>query len=184
MHYKILWCRWALVSPDGEVPSHMIGVSASVNLPLYHKVQKFSSDTGSPGWCQKKGRKTVVVVVYITVFKWQRKCNTACAQIRLTFPVHPSKVLTIKSFHATVNLISNKKKQRNQTPTSRWHIAYAFGRKKHRACLRTNAAWGPPSVSTAAEMSWEVRSTQLVAAVETETHWHRRLKCQQQRQPV
>jgi len=37
-------------------------VSASVNLPLHHKVQKFSG-TGSPGWCQKKGRKTVVVVV-------------------------------------------------------------------------------------------------------------------------
>jgi len=28
-------------------------VSASVNLPLYHKVQKFSSGTGSPGWSQK-----------------------------------------------------------------------------------------------------------------------------------
>jgi len=28
---------------------------------LHHKVQKFSSGTGSPGWCRKKGRKTVVV---------------------------------------------------------------------------------------------------------------------------
>jgi len=37
-------------------------VSASVNLPLHHKVQKFSSGTGSPGWSWKKGRKTVVVV--------------------------------------------------------------------------------------------------------------------------
>jgi len=36
-------------------------VSTSVNLPLHHKVQKFSSGTGSPGWSQKKGRKTVVV---------------------------------------------------------------------------------------------------------------------------
>jgi len=35
-------------------------VSASVNLPLHHKVQKFSSGTGSPGWSWKKGRKTVV----------------------------------------------------------------------------------------------------------------------------
>jgi len=34
-------------------------VSASVNLPLHHKVQKFSSGTGSPGWSRKKGRKTV-----------------------------------------------------------------------------------------------------------------------------
>ena len=39
----------------------MVGVSASVNLPLHHKVQKFSSGTGSPGWSRKKGRKTVVV---------------------------------------------------------------------------------------------------------------------------
>jgi len=49
------------------VPSRMVGVSASVNLALHRKVQKFSSDTGSPGWSRKKGRKTVVVwcgVVY------------------------------------------------------------------------------------------------------------------------
>jgi len=39
----------------------MISVSASVSLPLHHKVQKFSSGTGSPGWSQKQGRKTVVV---------------------------------------------------------------------------------------------------------------------------
>jgi len=39
----------------------MVCVSASVNLPLHRKVQKFSSGTGSPGWSQKKGRKTVVV---------------------------------------------------------------------------------------------------------------------------
>ena len=37
---------WALVSPDGVAPSRMVGVSASVNLPLHHKVQKFSSGTG------------------------------------------------------------------------------------------------------------------------------------------
>jgi len=35
--------------------------AASVNLPLNHKVQKFSSDTCSPGWSRKKGRKTVIV---------------------------------------------------------------------------------------------------------------------------
>ena len=40
----------------------MVCVSASVNLPLHCKVQKFSSGTGSPGWSQKNGRKTVVVV--------------------------------------------------------------------------------------------------------------------------
>jgi len=40
-------------------------VSASVNLPLHHKVQKFSAGTGSPGWSQKNGRKTVVVEVVV-----------------------------------------------------------------------------------------------------------------------
>jgi len=55
------WWRWALVSPDGVAPSRMISVSASVNLPLHHKVQKFSSCTCSPGWSWKKGRKTDVV---------------------------------------------------------------------------------------------------------------------------
>jgi len=55
------WWRWALVSPDGVAPSWMVIVSASVNLPLHHEVQKLSSGTGSPGWSRKKGRKTVVV---------------------------------------------------------------------------------------------------------------------------
>jgi len=54
------WWRWALVSPDGVAPSRMVGVSASVNLPLHHQVQKFSSGTSSLGWSRKKGRKTVV----------------------------------------------------------------------------------------------------------------------------
>ena len=57
------WWRWALVSPIGVAPSQMVSVSASVNLPLHHKVQKFFSGTSSPGWSRKKGRKTVVVVV-------------------------------------------------------------------------------------------------------------------------
>jgi len=55
------WWRWALVSLDGVVPSRMVGVSASVNLPLHHEVQKFSFGTGSPGWSRKNGHKTVVV---------------------------------------------------------------------------------------------------------------------------
>ena len=64
------WWRWALVtSLDGMVPIWMVGVSASVNLPLHHKVQKFSSGTGSPGWSQKKGRKTVVVLVWCFISK-------------------------------------------------------------------------------------------------------------------
>ena len=55
------WWRWALASPDGVTPIRMVGVSASVNLPLHHKVQKFSSGTGSTGWSLKKGCKMVVV---------------------------------------------------------------------------------------------------------------------------
>jgi len=64
------WWRWALLSPDGVAPSRIVGVSASVNLPLHHKVQKFSSCTGSPGRSRKKGRKTdvcVCVCVCVTV---------------------------------------------------------------------------------------------------------------------
>ena len=55
------WWRWAMLSPDGVAPIRMVGVSASVNLPLHHKVQKFSSGTdslrrsrgcgGGGGWC-------------------------------------------------------------------------------------------------------------------------------------
>jgi len=44
-------------------------VSASVNLPLHHKVQKFSSGTGSPRWSRKKGRETFVVAVKYSVHK-------------------------------------------------------------------------------------------------------------------
>jgi len=56
---------WALVSPDGVAPSWMVSVSASVNLPLHHKVQKFSSGTGSFGWSWKNGHKMVVVVLFL-----------------------------------------------------------------------------------------------------------------------
>jgi len=41
-------------------------VSAFVNLPLHHKVQKFSSGTGSPRWSWKK---VVVVVVCVVVYR-------------------------------------------------------------------------------------------------------------------
>jgi len=61
-----VWWRWALVSPDGVAPSRMVGVSASVNLPLHYKVQKFFPGTGSPGWSRKKGRKKVVCFVAVS----------------------------------------------------------------------------------------------------------------------
>jgi len=65
------WWRWALVSPDGVAPSRIIRVSACVKLPLHHKVQKFSSGTGSPGWSREKGHKMVV-------------CVCACADILIS----------------------------------------------------------------------------------------------------
>jgi len=49
-------------------------VSASVNLPLHHKVEKFSSGTSAPGWSQKKSRKTVVV--NLSICKIIENCNT------------------------------------------------------------------------------------------------------------
>ena len=46
-----------------QIEWHSAGwsVCLPVNLLLHHKVRKFSSGTGSPGWSRKKGRKTVVV---------------------------------------------------------------------------------------------------------------------------
>ena len=57
------WWTWALVSPDGVARSRMVSVSASVNLPLHHKVQKFSSGTGSSGWSWKRPVKWLCVSV-------------------------------------------------------------------------------------------------------------------------
>jgi len=54
---------WALVTLDGAAPSRMVSVSASDNLPLHHKVQKFWH------WLTRvvpeKGHKKVVVVVVV-----------------------------------------------------------------------------------------------------------------------
>jgi len=56
--------HWLVLMKWQEVaPSRMVSESASVNFPLPHKVQNFSSGTGSPGWSRKKGHKAVVVVV-------------------------------------------------------------------------------------------------------------------------
>jgi len=72
-----VWWRWALVSLAGVAPSRMVSVSASVNLPLHHKVQKFSSGTGSPGWSGKKGRKMDLCVCgVVIVMSKERKKHT------------------------------------------------------------------------------------------------------------
>jgi len=85
------WWRWAQVSPDGVVPSRTVGVSASVNLPLHHKVQKFSSGTGSPGWSRKKGRKTVVVCGdgFMRNSPLKRSCMTRVNEGSHSFSCHP-----------------------------------------------------------------------------------------------
>ena len=95
-----------MVSPDGVAPSRMVGVSASVNLPLHHKVQKFSSGTGSPRWSRKKGRKTVVVwcgslavvcIMYINVITGTVHVMTFVTQLKV-FMKH---VLTCKRLCAS-----------------------------------------------------------------------------------
>jgi len=86
------WWRWALISPDGVAARRMVGVSASVNVPLHHKVQRFSSGTGSPGWSRKKGPKMVVCVcVCVCVFnkfyfrsasgRWAATCSSITTQL-------------------------------------------------------------------------------------------------------
>ena len=51
-----------LVRMERRPAGWSVGLSASVNPPLHHKVQKFSSGTILPGWSRKKGRKTDVCV--------------------------------------------------------------------------------------------------------------------------
>ena len=74
----------------------MVGVSGSVNLPLHHKVQKFFSGTGSPGWSQKKDCKTVVVVVVVNI------------QIGLTFQVPAYAVCPGKEAMKQVSVFINR----------------------------------------------------------------------------
>jgi len=66
------WSGWS-----GAAPSRMVGVSASVSLPLHRKVQKFCSGTGSPEWSWKKGHKTVVVVWWLISFN----CLIVCVRV-------------------------------------------------------------------------------------------------------
>ena len=74
-----------MVSPDGVTSSQMVGMSASVNLPLHRKVQKFSSGTGSPGSSPKKCCKTAVVVV-VSDNSLLGLCRTTSSQPAQTIP--------------------------------------------------------------------------------------------------
>jgi len=52
----------------------MVGVPASVNFPLHHKVQKFSSGTGSPWWSRKGAVKRLwwwLLTYLLTWCRWQ-----------------------------------------------------------------------------------------------------------------
>jgi len=60
-------------------------VSASVSLPLHHKVEKFSSGTGSPGWSRKKGHKTVVVSDFLLSLLWNKDHKTSVFVVTVLF---------------------------------------------------------------------------------------------------
>jgi len=66
-----------MASPDGVAPSQMVGVPASVNLPLHHKVLKFSSGTGCPVTrvVPEKGRKMVVVWWMVVMMEGHLTCK-------------------------------------------------------------------------------------------------------------
>jgi len=54
---RVGWWRWALISPDGVAPNRMVGVSASVNFPLHHKVQSSLLGPAHPGGPGKRAVK-------------------------------------------------------------------------------------------------------------------------------
>jgi len=93
------WWRWALVSQDGVAPSRVVGVFASVNLPLHHKVQKFFSGIGSVGWSRKQGRKTVVVVVTVVVvflsYRYRAGIELATCELQVQRLSHMLRLSTV-----------------------------------------------------------------------------------------
>ena len=82
------------------MPSRTVCVSASVNLPLHHKVQKFPSDTGSSGWSQKKDRKMAVEYTR-TILDRLLHCTI--------YNVHASANLCISLYWINQNNILNNK---------------------------------------------------------------------------
>jgi len=79
-------------------------VSASVNLPLHHKVQKFSSGSGSPGWSRKKGHKMVVMVV-LEQRKWD-KCSRQDQSIISHYFIHDYHWQVMLTIQKYVNFIT------------------------------------------------------------------------------
>ena len=85
----------------------MVSVSASVNVPLHHKVQKFSSGTGSPGWSRKKGRKTVVVVVVVMAVVVAAAAAAAVSDGVLKDYTQPRRQLEDKIFMALASALKS-----------------------------------------------------------------------------
>jgi len=98
------WWRWALVSPDGVVSSQMGGLSSSVIFPLLHKVQKFSSGTGSPGWSRKRAVKWLCVFSVCTLLI-AVMCMLCCVDVNITSVKHVHWSST-KSRHAVSSVAS------------------------------------------------------------------------------
>ena len=88
------WWRWALVSPDGVAPSRVVGVSASVNLPLHHKVQCSLLALAHPDGPGKRAVKWLwwlLLVVTVRVSHRVTKCvvvTAVCVYLSLTALLH------------------------------------------------------------------------------------------------
>jgi len=86
------WWRWALVSPDGVAPSFMVGVSASVNLPLHHKVLA-PAQRGGPGkravkrlwwWCGGVPKENTVSIIVTGLLQSE---SLSCCQLSIVIPL-------------------------------------------------------------------------------------------------
>jgi len=94
----------------------MASVSASVNLPFHHKIQKFSSGTGLPGWSRKTGRKTVVMcgvvmkLHFVAQFIFLNFCLFVILQSiqRLSFTTKMADSSHFVSAHLTSNKFKNR----------------------------------------------------------------------------
>jgi len=98
----------------------MVGVSASVNLPLNHKVQKFSSGTSSPGWSREKGDKMVVVWWWWCYGASDLEPLTACnitnfTSFRTVLKTHHDSYILAHLIHSVTNSDKQLKKLQHST---------------------------------------------------------------------
>ena len=115
----------------GVVPSWM--VSASVNLPLHHEVQKFSSGTGSSRW-SRKSRKMVVVWCGVSLevlvkFMQKTSTNMSLADVPIFCLVWKNKPNATKAhIHQSKEMYNNIKQTQKKT-------------KARFSCLLRHPAW-------------------------------------------